>query len=105
MHLPAQVSFEEANALERYRVRTSSIFRLHCEYFLPHMLKILPGIMSGVPVDFVCAWSKVSWLYIEAYNEGLLDYLTVSRPQREEDATLFHRLGRLRDAGKGARED
>ncbi|CAB1109181.1 unnamed protein product [Ectocarpus sp. CCAP 1310/34] len=39
------------------------------------MLQVLPGALSGVPARFIRAWSRVTWLYIEAYDEGLGDYL------------------------------
>lgn len=41
------------------------------------MLEILPGALSGVPLGFIRAWSRVTWLYLEAYDEGLVDYLQV----------------------------
>ena len=39
------------------------------------MLKILPGVMAGVPLAFIRAWSRAAWLYVAAYDEGLVDYL------------------------------
>eukprot|EP00752_Nemacystus_decipiens_P014964 g13323.t1 len=65
----------ELNAIERYWGYIKHLLRLHCEYSLPHMLKILPGTMSDVPLEFIRAWSRVAWLYAEAYDYGLEDYL------------------------------
>ncbi|CAN0252689.1 unnamed protein product [Scytosiphon promiscuus] len=65
----------ELNAIERYCGYLKYLLRLHCEYSLPHMLKILPGAMSGVPVGHIRAWSRVTWLYINAYKHGLVEYL------------------------------
>ncbi|CAB1108389.1 unnamed protein product [Ectocarpus sp. CCAP 1310/34] len=65
----------ELNAIERYWGYIKHLLRLHCEYSLRHMLQVLPGALSGVPARFIRAWSRVTWLYIEAYDEGLEDYL------------------------------
>eukprot|EP00903_Cladosiphon_okamuranus_P014705 g13627.t1 len=65
----------ELNAIERYWGYIKHVIRLRCEYSLPHMLKILPGTMSGVPLGHIRAWSRVAWLYVEAYDDGLEDYL------------------------------
>lgn len=65
----------ELNAIERYWRYIKHLLHLHCEYSLRHMLQILPGALSGVPARFIRAWSRVTWLYIEAYDEGLVDYL------------------------------
>ncbi len=65
----------ELNAIERYWGYIKHLLRLHCEYSLRHMLQILPGALSSVPARFIRAWSRVAWLYIEAYDEGLVDYL------------------------------
>lgn len=65
----------ELNAIERHWGYIKHLLRLHCEYKLSHMLKILPGTMSGVPLEFIRAWSRVKWLYVAAYDEGLVDYL------------------------------
>ena len=63
----------ELNAIERYWGYIKHLLRLHCEYSLPHMLKVLPGLMKDVPLGFVRAWSRVTWLYVAAYDEGLGD--------------------------------
>ena len=61
----------ELNAIERHWGYIKYLLRLHCEYPLPHMLKTLPGVMAGVPLAFIRAWSRVTWLYVVAYDEGL----------------------------------
>ena len=65
----------ELNAIERFWGYVKYLLRLHCEYSLRKMLEILPGALSGVPLDFIRGWSRVTWLYLEAYDEGLVDYL------------------------------
>jgi len=65
----------ELNAIERYWGHIKYLLRLHCEYSLPHMLDILPDTMRNVPVEFTRAWSRVTWLYIAAYDDGLVDTL------------------------------
>ncbi|CAB1106199.1 unnamed protein product [Ectocarpus sp. CCAP 1310/34] len=77
----------ELNAIERYWGYVKHLLRLSCEYSLPHMLEILPGALSGVPLGFVRGWSRVTWLYLEAYDEGLVDYLEV----RDLKKWLSHR--------------
>ncbi|CAB1098143.1 unnamed protein product [Ectocarpus sp. CCAP 1310/34] len=77
----------ELNAIERYWGYVKHLLRLHCEYSLKHMLKILPGALSGVPLRFMRGWSRVTWLYLEAYDEGLVDYLEV----RDLKKWLSHR--------------
>ena len=39
------------------------------------MLEIMPGVMAVVPLAFIRAWSRATWLYAAAYDEGLVDYL------------------------------
>ncbi|CAN0111035.1 unnamed protein product, partial [Ectocarpus sp. 6 AP-2014] len=65
----------ELNAIERYWGYVKHVLRLHCEYSLTHMLKILPGALSGVPLEHIRAWSRLVWLYVEAYDDGVVDYL------------------------------
>ncbi|CAB1098726.1 unnamed protein product [Ectocarpus sp. CCAP 1310/34] len=65
----------ELNAIERYWGSIKHVLRLHCEISLTHMLEILRGAMSGVPLDHIRAWSRVVWLYVEAYDDGLEGYL------------------------------
>ncbi|CAM9142489.1 unnamed protein product, partial [Hapterophycus canaliculatus] len=65
----------ELNAIERYWGYLKYLLRLHCEYSLPHMLKILTGAMSGIPVGHIRPWSRVTWPYIDAYKHGLVEYL------------------------------
>ncbi|CAB1105158.1 unnamed protein product [Ectocarpus sp. CCAP 1310/34] len=77
----------ELNAIERYWGYVKHLLRLSCEYSLPHMLEILPGALSDVPLGFVRGWSRVTWLYLEAYDEGLVDYLEV----RDLKKWLSHR--------------
>ena len=38
------------------------------------MLKILPGAMRGVSLEFTRAWSRVTWLYVAVYDDGLVEY-------------------------------
>ncbi|CAN0462764.1 unnamed protein product, partial [Hapterophycus canaliculatus] len=65
----------ELNAIERYWGYVEYLLRLHCEYSLRLMLEILPDALSGVPLGFIRGWSRVTWLYLEAYDDGLVDYL------------------------------
>lgn len=53
----------EVNAIEQFWGYVSFSFAsTSCEYPPPHSrLNILPGALSGVPVDFVCAYSRVSY--------------------------------------------
>ncbi|CAN0456064.1 unnamed protein product [Pylaiella littoralis] len=48
----------ELNAIERYWGYVKHVLRLHCEYSLTHMLKILPRALSGVPLEHIRAWSR-----------------------------------------------
>lgn len=97
----------ELNAIERYWGYIKHLLRLHCEYSLPHMLKILPGSLRGVPLRFIRAWCRISWLYLEAYDKGLVDYLEI----RDLNGWHTHRLSTDRgDAvflarGKGKTEE
>ena len=65
----------ELNAIEQYWGYVKHVPRLHCEYSLTHMLEILQGALSGVPLEHTRAWSGVVWLYVEAYDDGMVDYL------------------------------
>lgn len=77
----------ELNAIERYWGYIKYLLRVYCEYSLPHMLKLIPGALSGVPLGFIRAWSRVTWLYLEAYDDGLVDYLEC----RDLKAWMTHR--------------
>lgn len=97
----------ELNAIERYWGYIKYLLRLYCEYSLPHMLKLIPGTLSGVPLGFIRAWSRVTWLYLEDYDDGLVDYLEC----RDLKAWMTHRSSTDRgDAvvlarGKGKTEE
>ncbi|CAN0400458.1 unnamed protein product, partial [Pylaiella littoralis] len=51
----------ELNAIERYWGYVKHVLRLHCEYSLTHMLKILPRALSGVPLEHIRAWSRCGY--------------------------------------------
>ncbi|CAM9550073.1 unnamed protein product, partial [Pylaiella littoralis] len=51
----------ELNAIKRYWGYVKHVLRLHCEYSLTHMLKILPRALSGVPLEHIRAWSRCGY--------------------------------------------
>ena len=67
----------ELNTIERYWEYVKHLLRLSCEYLLSHMHEILPGALRDIPLGFIHGWSRVTWLYLEAFDKGLVDYLKV----------------------------
>lgn len=62
----------ELNTIRGYWGYMKHPLRLHRN---SHMPKILPDALSGIFVDFIRAYSRVSPLCIEAYDVRLVDYL------------------------------
>ena len=68
---------------------------------------------SGVPLEHIRAWSRVVWLYIEAYDDGMVDYLkdrelkewnTHREATQRGDAVVEATGGRKTQAEKDAAE-
>lgn len=72
------------------------------------MLEILPDTMRNVPVEFTRAWSRVTWLYIAAYDDGLVEYLKsrdLTQWTKHREATAMgDQVVEARGGGKTAEE-
>eukprot|EP00904_Undaria_pinnatifida_P005939 jgi/Undpi1/2475/HiC_scaffold_13.g05854.m1 len=100
----------ELKSIERYWGYVKHVLRLHCEYSLTHMLEILPGALSGVPLEHIRG-CRVVWLYVEAYDDGMVNFLrdrelkewhTHREATRREDAVLEATGGGKTQAEKDA---
>lgn len=63
------------NAIEGSWWFTKSVERRMCDYSIPSLLARLPVTLSTVSLALCRKWSRVSWLYFEAYSLGLEGYL------------------------------
>lgn len=103
MHLPAQTS-PELNTIEWYWGYVKHFLRLYCKCSLAHMLKILPGVIGGVTLGYIRAWSRVTWLYIEAYDEGLANFEIEKKNRHLKRFTSYRAALGRGDACQGSRK-